>query len=433
MKNTIKFLALGLMVVAFGAISVSSIFAQATAEECATIYNDKFLKDRKGPTIEKYQSAIAAGKEYLSKCGSLEGDDNATIKDYVTKQIPKLEAIVKDMKFTAEVIDPFNKSVPAKDWATAFNTGKQFIAANPDSVDVMLVLASIGFDNATANPAVDTYNSDTIAMAKMALAKMAENKPSGSGNYGAFAYTYKTTACDGKLNATGWMNYTIGNITYYRLKNQKEALPYLYKSTQMGCETKNIANIYRMIGAWYIDEFKKIDDERTAKIKAAGDQDTDETKAMFGLQKGYMERVAEAYSRAYKAAMTDKAATAEFKNSLLNRSKEFYGYRFDKVMTGYDAWSAGLNSKTFSDPTTAVVPVVDATPSTSTTPAGASTMTTDTTKTPATADTRPRTATTTTAKPTTTTATAAGATTAAAPTTKKAPAKKPAKKKKGTR
>jgi hypothetical protein len=417
MKTVLKFLTFGLILAAVGAISVTSTFAQATLEDCQAIYDQKFLPNRNATEAAKLEVSVNGGKEYLEKCKDLTGQEE--VKAYVEKQLPKVIAKWEDAKYQEQVIKPFNDSVPAKQWDITFEKGKQVLAKTPDFVDVMLVLASIGFDTAAANN--DKYQADTLSMAKLALQKMNEGKPSVTGDWGAFAFRYKTTKCpDGKVNATGWMNYTIGYIHFYRQKNQKEAAPYLYKATQVGCETLTIGDIYRMIGSYYIEEFKKLDDARIAALektktteKPLG-EDTPETKAMLALERGYMERIVDAYYRASKLTTDPKN-----KEAWLTRAKEMYGLRFDKDMSGFDKWVADSSAKPFTDPTTAVTPVVvDETKATTT---GMAPVSNDST-TASTTDTRPRTA------PTT-----AATTPAKTTTTKKAPAKKPAPKKKGTR
>jgi len=430
MKTLTKFLTLGLMLAAFAGISVSSATAQ-TVEECEAIYQ-KFLAGRRGPEIPQYEASVAAGDEYLSKCSTLQGQEE--VLKYVNTQLPKVKVALGGKIDERDIYTPFNKSVPAKDWATAFQKGKLVIGKNPDDVDVPLVLASIGFDLSVANPAVDTYNADAISMAKLALQKMEEGKGSGTGNFGAFVYTYKTTVCaDGKTNATGWMNYTIGNIMYYRMNQKKEALPYLYRATQVGCETKEkIAGIYRTIGNYYIDEFKRLETEKNAaydvltKLPSTTDPafpDAEKKyKDLVALQKGYMERVMDAVARAYKVAVNAKEPAA-YQNAQLTLAKQFYGFRNGETpKVPFESWLSSLPTS-FPDPTSAVAPIVEAEPTTAPTA-----MTT--TETPASTgtDTRARTVATGTSADKTTTAT-----TTAAKTTTKAPAKKPAAKKKGTR
>lgn len=434
MKNAFKFLIFGMMLVS--SMAITSI-AQ-TPEECTPIY-DKLIANRKGPELEKFKIALAAGKEYLEKCSGLDAPE---VKDYVTKQVPKLEVVVRD----TELYNQFNASVPAQKWDDAFASGRQLIGFYPDSLDIMLVLASIGFDNATAAPPVDKFNGDAINFAKMALQKMNEGKVSD--NFGAFVYTYKTPACpDGKTNATGWMNYTIGKIMFDRMNQKKDSLPYLYKATQVGCETKDkIAEVYRTIGAWYIDEFKRLENDKNTKYAelqtlekiTPPDPKFPEVEKQYNdivaLQKGYMERVMDAYARAYKIANANPKSDVKYKDALLNNAKKFYGFRYNNDMTGYDAWYSKAIVTAFPDPTSAVTPVVEATPATTGTPTAMTVSSETPANTAASTDTRPRTAPTTTTaattKPVTTPATTAATTTT---TAKKAPAKKPAPKKKGTR
>jgi hypothetical protein len=415
MKTVLKFLTLGLIFAAFGAISVTNTFAQATVEECDAIYNQKFLANRTAKEAAKLEISVNGGKEYLEKCGALTGQEE--VKAYVEKQLPNVTKRWEAAKWDEQVIQPFNSSFAAKNWDVTFDKGKQIIAKEPDFLDVMLVLASVGFDRAAEKN--DKFNADAINMAKMALQKMIEGKPSITGDYGAafpggVGFVYKTKTCtDGKTNATGWMNYTIGYITFYRQNNQKDAAPYLYKATQVGCETKNMGDIYRMIASFYVEEFKKLDEERVKKITAAGEKDTDETKAMFALQRGYMERIVDAYARASKLATTPAT-----KDAWLNLAKTFYKFRFNDDVTGFDKWVADATAKPFTDPTTTVTPIV--VEDTKATTTGATKVSSDTSSAPV-AETRPRTAETT------------AKTGAAANTTTKAPAKKPAPKKKGTR
>lgn len=433
MKNKFSFLVLIMMLVGFNAISTTSIFAQATPELCTPIY-DKYIANRKGPELDKFKVAVATAKEYLEKCKDL--PENEAVNTYVTKDIPKLEVKISDLEYDLNVFKPFDASVKAKDWAKSFSLGKQIIAKSPDDVDVPLILASIGFDNAIAVPPVDTFNAETINMAKLALQKMEQGKGSGTGKFGAYAYTYQTKDCaDGKTNATGWMNYTIGYIMFNRMSQKKDGLPFLYKATQFGCETKNDWGIYRAIGSWYVEETAAMEKTRQEKIKANADQENEETKAMYALQKGYTERAIDAYSRAYKIALAAPMGKGKKDSEgYYNRLKSLYTFRFDGTNpTGLDQFIADQVAKPFPNPTTPVTPIVEAPPATGTN----STMTTMTNDAPATAtDTRPRTAPTTGAKPTTSAKPTTAPTTAAATTTapaKKAPAKKPAPKKKGTR
>ncbi len=358
MRNIFKFLTMGLMVIALAAGAATNSFAQDPAAEQQAVYQ-KFLDNRKGPEVEKFKIAIAAGEEYLQKYGADEA--NKEIVAYINKILPQLKKAVEG----TAVVDRFTKAVPAKNWDEAFASGKQLIAADPDNINVMLILASIGFDNAVANPPVDKYNADTISIAKTAIQKLEENKPSLGGTYGGFDYQYKNDKfADGKSNSLGWMNYTIGYIMFNRLNQKKESLPYLYKATQANSATKSFPEIYRLVGTYYRDEYNRIVADRKAKIDANNGEETDETKASLGLQYAYAERAIDAYARAYKVGGTE---TEAYKKSLMETAKQFYNARFGND-TGADAYIAAAPGKAFADPATEVTPVVVETPATTATP-----------------------------------------------------------------
>lgn len=371
MKNALKFLTLGLIFAFVGAISVTSTFAQASVEDCDAMYQ-RFLKDRKATDIPGMERAVAAGNEYLEKCKTTEGQEE--IVPYVTKQLPVVKQRLEIEIDNRDLYIPFDEAIKAKNTAKIFELGKKILVKQPDYVDLLITLASVGYDEARNN--VDTYNTDTVNFAKTALQKISEGKTSPAvdkfpnGVWGMYNFAYTTAKCtDGKTNASGWMNYIIGYINYYRIKNMKDSVPYLYKASQVGCETKEIGDIYRMIGSWYVEEFKRLETERQAKLdatkttEAPEGADTDETKAIFALQKGYMERVVDAYVRGANLPTTTK----EDKERWNTIAKQFYGFRFKEDMSGFNTWASNTTSKPFADPTSPVTPVAEE-PTTVTTP-----------------------------------------------------------------
>lgn len=385
MRNIFKFLMMGLMMIAFAAGAATTTFAQDPAAEQQAVYQ-KFLDNRKGPGVDKFKIAIAAGEEYLQKYGADEA--NKEIVAYINKLLPQLKKAVGGL----EDSNRFNTSVPAKNWDDAFASGKELLAQSPDNIDVMLVLASIGFDNATATPPVDKYNADAVNYAKAAIQKINENKPSGTGNYGAFDYVYKNNKyADGKNNALGWMNYTIGKIMFDRMNQKKEALPYLYKATQTPGFIKDSPDVYVLIGSYYRDEYNRIVADRAAKIKANGDKETPETRDALGMQYAYADRAINAYALAYKTANANPEVKEPYKKGLMDTSKLFYKARFEKD-DGSDAYIATESAKPLIDPTTEVAPVavekletpITETPATTGTPTASPTTSPSTTATPTT-------------------------------------------------
>lgn len=417
MNTVFKVLALGMMLMAF---AVAPAFAQQ--EECEALYK-KFTDNYKG-TLAQRKMAVEGAEQYIAKCAALEG--SADIIKYLNeKGLPplrkKIEFEDSVASFDAAVKDAKNVNTEA-----AFSSGKRLLAQDPNLVDVMIVLASVGFDQATAATPVNTYNADAINFAKQSIQKIEGGATSKQ--FGAWGFTYKT-----KENALAWMNYTIGYITYFNQKNKKEALPYLYRATKYETggkdNPKNNAIVYQAIGDYYKDEYNRLDDERVKLATEAKDKTPEEAKPILDkakevllLQKGYADRMIDAYARARAFSTADKA----YQDSLYNNLKVLYAFRHDnKPTTPLDAYISSVTGKPMPDPTSAVTPVVDTTTTTTATTPTTSSLTSTPTST-TTNNARTSTTDTTVSKQATTTTTKAK-------TTTKTPAKTPAPKKKGTR
>jgi hypothetical protein len=430
---------LGILMTVFVAAGATTGYAQdVCAEVEPKIALDKEFRDNYDKDLAKQEIAVKAGKQYMEKYGACAADKDFV--EYLKTAVPELEAGIAKAK--QAVIDKenagkkkatltrFDAAAKAKNVSDVFTSGKEILNNESNfadvALDVNIALATAGFAQSLANPPVDTYNADTINYAKSAIQKIEGGKTSKG--FGVWSYNLKDPKyTDTKSYALGALNYIVGYVTYYREgkdnpEKRKEALSYLYKSTQYNSFTKADPLVYRSIGAWYLDEAVKIDKQRSEAIKAAGGKDTEETLAMFALSKGYADRAIDAYARAYKVAKDDKTQQKSYVDELYTKLKDLYQFRFENT-NGIDAYVASVQSKPLPDPTTAVTPVKEEAPAT-TTPVG----TTSTTETkPATTPTKPVSDTMT--KPATTDVNS----TTAATNTKAKPAKKPAPKKKGTR
>lgn len=436
MKKIFKGLALGL---ALTAATAAPSFAQDDA--CKPIY-ESFIAKYRGKTIEEKKAAIASGEELVAKCSSV--TEYADPVAFVNKQLPNLKKQVANQ----EVADRLNQAFKDKDSTTinadeAFTAGKAYLANNPDTVDVMIALAAVGFDKAAANPPVDKYNAEAINFAKQSIQKLESGAQTNQ--FGLYKFTFlsvdankKPDMAASKDNALSWLNYYVGYIMYSRQNMKKDALPYLYKSTQYKTGTKSTAAVYQLIGDFYKDEFNRLDDERlklAEEAKPLANDDpkkkelADKTKELLALQKGYAERMIDAYARARNNA---PAADQAYKDGLYNTIKVLYEVRFDKK-DGVDAYISSAINKPMPDPTSTVAPIVEAAPTTTTTTSTTSTSGATIT---APANTKPANGATTatTSKPATNGASTESSTKATTNgASKTAPAKKPVAKKKGTR
>lgn len=464
MKTIFRFLALGILMAVFSAVTVTSSFAQDVCKDVEPKQAlDKEFRDNydKVQDLAKQEIAVKAGKQYIEKYGECAADKDFV--QYLKDNLPGIEKGIADAKKAQEVkikaeatqalFTRFDTAVRGTNGKAnapeVYASGKEIVAGDPNFLDVIIVLGSVGFDQAILPTPVDTYNEDTIQYAKMAIQKLEANTPSKTGNYGVLQYAYKNKDYpDGKSNALGWMNYNIGYITYYRQgkdnpAKKKEALPYLYKATQYTSFNQKNPFLYQTVGAWYLDEAIKIDKDRKVKITAAGDKDTDETLAMLAMQKGYADRAIDAYARAYKFAKDDKNSKKDYTDNLSARLKELYVFRYDGKTVGIDEFVATVQSKPLPDPSAAITPVKDET----TTPPATTSTTTPAETAPAKptpAVSKPTPATSTTPKPATTptkppttqkaeTPADVSETTTTTAKTDKTKAKKTTPKKKGTR
>ncbi|HEX8286536.1 MAG TPA: hypothetical protein VF556_00985 [Pyrinomonadaceae bacterium] len=428
MKSVFRFLGLGVLAVTFTAVGASESFAQDACDNVEAqqaVY--KRFTDNFDKAIPQRKIAVEAAKEYIEKYGAC-ADAKAQV-DYLKGYIPPTEKLIKDTQVAEDMeklYARFNNSLQAKNWDEVYAAGKEVLAVEKDpkiQLDVAILLGSIGLDESIKNN--DKFNADTVRYAQEAIQRIEGGATSV--NYGV-AYkgvgiNYKNAKFpDGKNNALGWLNYTIGYIKYFRDKNKKDALPYFYKVTQYNSAPQKFPEVFTAIGQYYQDEAVKLENQRTEKLKAANNVDTDETKAIYALQKGYADRAIDAYARAYKLFGNTPAEKTQ-KDAVYALIKDFYTFRNNGKADGMDAYISSVTAKPMPNPTSEVTPVVEAAPATTSTN-GTTSMTTPTTSVPV-VNTNTQAAT----KP----ASSANGTAAAEAKTAKTPAKKPAPKKKGTR
>jgi hypothetical protein len=441
MKNIFRVLFLAILGVGLTSVSI----AQEQTER--DIAYDKFkacYKER--ADLSKMASCKGLGNDIVAKYGK--DEDFQEITTWIKKQVTNLSDAEIVLKRNA-VFDAFDKSLTESKWAEAFAAGKNLIASDlveaPDKFDAMIILATVGFNRA-ADDKVDTFNAETIGYAKMIIEKANKGeKPTSGDNWGPGKGIYKYGSKDEIIS---WMNYVIGFILNTRQQKFDESLPYLYKATQF--KTTEIATQfvqpYAFISDFYINKYNaKVDEnikineelkslsklpvtpENTEAIK----KKSEEAQKIAGEVKAIAERTADVNARSFNVANANpkKYPNKAYATGLRNNVANFYKVRFGEKMAtpaAVNTFISGTAGRMFVDPTSPIVPVIEAAPTvpvvTTTTPT-TPTNTKPVTTTPA--GTKSATTMPTTPKPTTTTPA----------TTKPAakPAAKPAPKKKGTR
>ncbi|MEP7076751.1 MAG: hypothetical protein ABI878_13175 [Acidobacteriota bacterium] len=378
MNKIFRFVGIGTVLAAMFALGAAATFAQ---DPCADVdaQNAKYqdvLKNYKTTDPDTLQKAVDAGKEFLEKYGACEAAKPQV--DWMKPKVPIWEGnvpILRDGIAKGKRYERFDASFKAQNWDDVFAAGKEILAKEPDKVDVMIVLASIGFDQAAKKNT--KYNDDSLNYAKQALQKISAGAPSEK--YGLFGYVYNT-----KDNAIGWMNFIAGYILYNGKDDKKGALPYLYQATLNGPETPKNPAVYETIGRYFLAETVKLSADVKAKVEDQKVDDTPEVaaqkvaaiKAAVALVNGNAERAMDAYARAYKVAKTD-AATKPYRDSLSTKIKDLYLARHPETKdVKVDDFVASATAKPFEDPTSPVTPIADPEPvkttTTSTVPASTS-------------------------------------------------------------
>jgi hypothetical protein len=207
----------------------------------ANLY-EKYKAAKKSSCGERGE-AIRIGKQIIELYG--DDADNPAVVEFIRKDIPKIEEQERICKRNAR----YDQNYKAKNWRGFFAVSKEIIDEEGDSrlaLDVMLTFVSVGL-NVTAYEKTNAYNSDTVTYAKKAI-ELIESGVRTQRSWGIYE-PYET-----KTKALGWLNYTIAYISYFRLRENKKAIPYFYRAAQYDMEFKNDAFVYQAIAIYYFDK-----------------------------------------------------------------------------------------------------------------------------------------------------------------------------------
>ena len=368
MKTKVRSIGLAVLAAIFIAAGAGTSYAQACDDMDAINALDKKIRDNyaKNATLKV---AIDAGKEFLEKFGKCPGTEefvtwlNGQMGPWETR-FAKYDAGQK----SAAMFSRFDDGIKGEKYDEVYAAGKDILAAQPDNMNIMVPLATIGlYQSYNKN---FKYNDDTVRYAKTAIAKLkagaASTKPSGK--YGAFQYEFS------KDDAISEMTYAIAYINYWAKGDKKGALPYYYEVSQLAGRNQNEPRVYASIADYYVGEAAKLGTEIAAMIEKQKAMATVEEKekidvdikAKVGLFNGYTERAIDAFSRAHKIAPTATAADKTYKDGLFKTISDLYKRRFDKD-AGMNEYIASTLAKPFPNPTSEVTPINDPDPADTTT------------------------------------------------------------------
>ena len=253
-----------------------------------------------------------------------------------------------------------------KDYAKAFELGKQVLSDEPDNVKVLMDLAYAGYLAHSAR--VETLNADSLIYAKKAIQLI----QSGGVPESWVPYTNKD-------DALSYLNNTIGMLTIGI--NPSEALPYLLKAAQLEGKLKKQAITYGYIGdAYQSGPYDKLSTEY--KIYAGKDE-TPESKLALENINQVIDRMIDAYARAVALSGSDPANQAS-KKAWLDTLTTWYKFRHNQSDVGLTDLIASVISTPLPPVPTPLTTLPAAAPTTSTTPASGSSTTAGSTAAPGT-------------------------------------------------
>jgi hypothetical protein len=332
MKNVLRFLIVAAFVTAFAlpafAQTTTPTQTPAASGPCgevdakAALYG-KFRENFKG-TPDQQKVAYEAGKEYLSKYGACTEESDKPIIAYVQNWVTKYEKAVADFACT----DAFNK----KDYAKTFQSCQALLGAQPDNIDIVLLLARAGYANVSKQPPDKSLNAEASRMARRAVELIQSGKapakwdpfPSQAEALGFLYYAQGvfTQETDPAAAAAAFIKAAQSNSTFTRESSTYTYLATIYETTEL----KKLVDEYNVAfpaGAAIPDEKKPQYDQMLAQIGRVQD------------------RIIDAYARAAYILNNDPKADAARKKAVMTKLENYYKARHEDKVDGLQEYIAG--------------------------------------------------------------------------------------------
>jgi hypothetical protein len=320
------------------------IFAQEE-NETSQLW-ERYKAARKLPCGER-DTAIQTGKLILK----LYRDErvNQDVIKYIEKDIASL--IEKERTCARDNL--YNTLYLHKYWQPFFEVSKNIIAEEGDtplSLDVILTFVSVSFNRASVAKD-DTYDSDILYYANLAIQRIEAGQESKNKNWGVFE-RFST-----KVNAHGWMNFVIGWLYYYKLNRKNEsrayfdkAMQYAYTPTKYPDNSGTYLSAYELIGELYFDQL----------YKSAGEliKRNEKPRSLSAREKGYADRALIAYAKAFQMEMY-----VPRKDLIYNKLEKVYKFRFNLPVNekpaGLNKFLSPLTKQPLPEPTEPVEPIFE--------------------------------------------------------------------------
>lgn len=256
----------------------------------------------KSNTPDDLGKAFEVGKEYVARFGDEKDENTAKIKKFVENYR----------------LDRFFKAVDAKKTAEAYALGKEILAVQPESTDVLINLAFAGYNALSAGDKsyaalITSYSDQAISL--IDAGKVPQNfAPFGS-----------------KDETMAWMNYM--NATAQQSSDPKSAASHMWKAMKYESNIKSAVEPIYFIASYYEQMYEKMSADMTAKVKA-GTLTGDAEKAERARVEKCIDLMLDAYAR---TVVTAEAAKDPKLAEISTRFAQIYKFRkgTDMLMKEY--------------------------------------------------------------------------------------------------
>lgn len=315
MKNVLRIM----LIAAAATLSALPAYAQDAAaqptasaqdvEAKAKLYQQFLDLIKGGP--EQQRQASAVGKEYMGKYPTPVDDADKQILDYIKNWVAKYDVAVRDFEF--------NKTLTDKNYARAFEMGRQMLSEQPDNVALTLTLSRIGLLNASAGAAANKgLNPEALRFTRQAISSIESGKAPA-----------KWDPFTSREDALGWLHYTHGYLTME--SSPDEAVAALIKAAQSNSTvTKEPATFFHLGNAYVNGDYKKAVNAYKA-VFPDGKEVTEDLKPQYdqliGQVNAALDRTIDAYARAI--ALSTKPEQAKFKADLTTQLSTYHKARFE--------------------------------------------------------------------------------------------------------
>ena len=259
--------------------------------------------------------AYAAGREYLAQY------PNNEYAAYVKKWVDDYERAARRLQFQKLLIKD-------KQFAAAFNAGKEVLADDPGNLKTLLGLAYAGYFAQTAGDS--EMNAETRGYAINALDQL------DAGNQPSDWQPFKS-----REDALGYLHFIAGDLVLR--DTPADALSSFLKALQYDGSIKTYPVIYaRLAGVYTINEYEPLAKDFAARY--SGKEITPESQAALDKIYGVVDKIIDAYARAV-ALSGDEPQYTSVRSRWLEQLTGFYKTRHNNTTDGLDALLAGVTAK----------------------------------------------------------------------------------------